>query len=138
MNHENRWSVNESLLQSYRSIFLSSQSFFLAIGVLLAQWNILLFIASFIVAQYVIWKVWKEVVYSRALIVDFHKYQTDQDVDPGCTEKQYVEDPQLREKANRVFNLDTNDRDTRIKMDTYLPNIYSGLWAIIFLGALID
>lgn len=26
------WSINESLLQSYRSIFISSQSFLLAVG----------------------------------------------------------------------------------------------------------
>jgi len=33
MTDMEKWSINESLLQSYRSIFISSQSFPLAVGV---------------------------------------------------------------------------------------------------------
>ncbi len=32
-----RWSVNESLLQSHRSIFISSQTFLIAVGAILLE-----------------------------------------------------------------------------------------------------
>ena len=128
MDHGNSWRVNESLLQSYRSIFISSQSFLLGVGAYIAKWEPLFFLAIFAIAQYIIWFVWKEVVRSRSYIVDFHKFQVTKPLPFNVSESEYVHDSTLRDKANQEFGIKSNIRKTRQKMDVILPNLYSVIW----------
>ena len=47
MDSLDRWAINETLLQSYRATFISSQSFLLAVGATFAGKNaVLLYVAS--------------------------------------------------------------------------------------------
>jgi len=128
MDHANRWRVNETLLQSYRSIFISSQSFFLGVGVYISQLNEYFFLIVFLIAQYIIWKIWKEVVFCRSLIVDYHKFQMDRDLGLSVSEDEYVKDSSKRLGMNKELGIERNIRDTRMKMDVIIPNLYSVIW----------
>ena len=142
-NFENEWNTNESLLQSYRSIFLSSQSFLLAVGaILLDKGNILILVAAISLIQ--IWFIWFRVVYARSLIVDYYKYGgllDDEKISDlgGCSaylkaDDKYVGDPEYRKKINSIFkscdlNFSKNMRLTRIKIDVLIPVTFTLVWA---------
>lgn len=133
MRHIEKWSVNESLLQSYRAIFISSQSFLLAVGIYAIQWNIWVFIASFFTALVVIFWMWKPIVLARSYIVDFHKYQIDSNKKNGYSEDDYVHSKNIRENINRNLGIKKNNRETRHKVDVWLPRLFVFNWlAILF------
>jgi len=132
MGNLERWNVNETLLQSYRSIFISSQSFLLAVGVILLDKSDLILLFISILSLVMIWVVWFPVVVSRHKIVDFYKYQAkypDKIID--CREEVYVHDLNKRKQVNAVFELKTNWRETRKKLDLYLPIMFSLVWILL-------
>jgi hypothetical protein len=138
MNHTDRWAVNESLLQSYRSIFVSSQSFLLAAGAVLTDKEPWLLYSAAAIALVMIWLVWFPVVRSRLYIVDYHKYLAllpGAQLQPPCTEFEYVHDASKRIQANSSFGLSSNWRATRIKMDVVLPIMFSSLWLLLAVHA---
>ncbi len=138
MDDDLRWEVNESLLQSYRSIFISCESFLLAVGALLYDQMLLLGFMS-VIGLLIIWLFWYPVVRSRHLIVDYYKFRAtlnDDGASQLCTLEQYVHRRNLRRKANQVFGLRTNWRSTRLKMDLWLPIVFSLMWLTFFVGAL--
>lgn len=129
MDHAHRWEVNEGLLQSYRSMFVSSQSFLLAFGAIVSERSSFLTMLIVVVGFYMIYGLWKPVVESRRLEVDFHKGQMDDSsIDPGCDLREYKDDEKKREHANKVFGFATNKRSTRIKLDHMIPCIFALLW----------
>jgi hypothetical protein len=141
---ENEWNTNESLLQSYRSIFLSSQSFLLAVGaILIDKENTTLLYIVGIMALFQIWFIWFRVVYTRLLIVDYYKYGgllNNKEIDNlgGNREylqadDKYVSDLEYRKKVNSIFvnsgsNFTSNLRTTRIKIDIIIPVIFTLIW----------
>lgn len=140
MDYKTEWSVNESLLQSYRSIFISSQAFILAVGVLLID-NKPIFLIVAIISLFMIWYIWFRVVRSRHLIVDYHKYASkldkpkQEELRKRYTEDEYVKNKDKRSKANILLGIDTNWRPTRIKIDLLLPVLYTSIWlTLIFAG----
>jgi len=129
-----RWNVNETLLQSYRSIFISSQSFILAVGAIVLDKSTFILFAIAIMSLIMIWVVWFPVVVSRHRIVDFYKYRAIKPGDiPDCSEAQYVHDPVKRKRANEGFGITTNWRKTRIKLDLVIPIMFTLVW-ILLLG----
>lgn len=134
MHHLERWSANEALLQSYRSIFISSQSFLLTAGaVLTGKSPTLLFVVAG-AALVMIWLVWFPVVRAPLRIVDYHKYAAalaSEALANLCSEHQYVHDPSSRIKANALLGIATNWRATRVKMDILLPILFSALWVAL-------
>lgn len=80
MQHEHignneKWGTYESNVQMYRSNFISSQSFFLAVGaILLGKSPLWIIIALAIIAAINIWYIWFRIILSRIRIVDFHKF----------------------------------------------------------------
>lgn len=141
---ENEWNTNESLLQSYRSIFLSSQSFMLAVGAILLDkdnTNLLILVALISLVQ--IWFIWFRVVYSRLLIVDYYKYGgllSDEGISElgGNSEylradDKYAGKKEYREIVNAIFkksnlNFTKNWRLTRIKIDIFIPVTFTLVW----------
>lgn len=133
-----KWSVNENLLQSYRSIFISSQTFLIAVGAILLgddkpAW---LLCVIFLLGLIIIWKFWFEVVLSRARIVDYYKFQLSNELKnhfENCSEEEYVKNKEKRKVINKKINI-TNLRTTRMKMDIYLPIIFSIIWVALLIG----
>ena len=147
---ENEWNTNESLLQSYRSVFLSSQSFFLAVGaILIDKDNRMLLSFVGVVSLVQIWFIWFRVVYSRLLIVDYYKYggllnnnkieELGGDSQYLQADDKYVSDPVYRKKVNTIFkngdfNFTKNLRLTRIKIDVYIPITFTLVWVVFLLN----
>lgn len=135
MDNTTKWSINESLLQSYRGIFISSQAVIIAVGALLIH-DMLMFLTVALLGLFMIWYIWYPVVRSRHLIVDYYKYASN--LDPKqpeklCTETEYVEDSDKRKEANKLLCIHKNWRPTRIKMDLLLPMMYTAIWlALVF------
>lgn len=138
IDEQTQWSVNETLLQSYRSIFISSQSFMLAVGAIMWDKNhpVLLIIA--VISIVMIWRVWYPVVSSRHKIVDYYKHRARLSATKCkqlCTEDEYVHNKTLRDNANKLFELDKNMRETRVKVDIIIPAIFSTIWIILVFSA---
>ena len=131
---EGRWSINESLLQSYRSIFISSQSFLLAVGAIVSGKNEAVLFVTAAASLVMIWLIWFPVVRARHKIVDYYKYSvtlSEPDRSQLCTEHQYVHNRELRKRANALFQIDTNWRPTRVKIDLMIPVAFSLIWIVL-------
>ncbi|HWU98217.1 MAG TPA: hypothetical protein VN114_06870 [Oxalicibacterium sp.] len=122
-----RWSINESLLQSYRSIFISSQSFLLAVGAIVSGKSGVVLYATAAISLVMIWAIWFPVVRSRHLIVDYYKFG----MMDFCDEDEYVNKRDVRDNANRQFKIGTNWRKTRKKLDLYTPILVSLVWVVL-------
>lgn len=138
MNHLERWTVNESLLQSYRSIFISSQSFLLTAGAVFSgkQPEYLTY-ATVTLGLIMIWLIWFPVVRARLKIVDYHKYASalrPRALREICSEHEYVQNASKRKHANQILGIANNWRATRIKMDVMLPILFTALWILLAAG----
>lgn len=126
-----KWSVNESLLQSYRSIFISAESFLLAVAVFSIEESTLFFYISSVIAVLIIWVFWFPIVRSRHLIVDYYKYAlelSDKNRENLCSEKEFVQKSENYLETKRTLGIKKHWRLTRIKMDLLLPILFSIFW----------
>jgi len=131
---ENRWGINESLLQSYRSIFISSQSYLLAVGAIVSGKNTVALFTIALVSLAMIWFIWFPVVTSRHRIVDYYKFAiglAETNRLQLCSEHEYVHDRTLRTSANKLFGINTNWRETRLKIDLVIPILFSLIWIVL-------
>lgn len=73
---KDKWELNEQLLQSYRGVFISSQSFMLAVGAIVwgKDKDLNVFGITCAVGIGMIWLMWFGVVRARHKIVDYYKY----------------------------------------------------------------
>ncbi len=129
-----KWSVHENLLQWYRSIFISSQSFLLAVAALFYNSNEAVFLGVSAVALIIILYIWLPVVISRHRFVDYYKYAVEldkEDIEKLCTDAEYVENESKREEANNILKLETNWRLTRKKMDGLIPALFLIIWILM-------
>ncbi len=137
MNHLEEWSRSESLLQSYRQIFVSSQAVFIAAGAFLVGTSDLLLLVTAILGWLMIWFIWFPVVRARHLIVDYHKHLAlGRDASGICSEREYVQDRDKRRSANRILGVSKNMRPTRFKIDVLLPALYSLVWGMLVIHQL--
>lgn len=128
------WQHNEALLQSYRKQFLGSQSLLLLLGAVLVGRSAWGLVAIGLLALTMIWGVWFPVIRSRQLVVDYHKFAARLNAEQRaglCALGDYVRNPAARRQANQVFGLDSNWRDTRVKLDLLLPALMSGVWLVL-------
>jgi hypothetical protein len=143
---ETKWSVNESLLQSYRSIFISSQSFLLAVGAFSFEKFHMLNILLSILSLAMIFGIWIPVVRARRRIVDYYKYSLRLDdaqreqLKLIAGESDYVLNGNRRNEANQflkdtlALNQPVSDlRETRKKVDVFLPLGFVLIWLIFLL-----
>lgn len=131
-----KWSINETLLQSYRSIFISSQTFLLTVGAIVSsKSHAVLYVVS-VIGLIMIWGIWFRTVRARHLIVDYHKYGSELPAPEQaklCTAEEYVKNIELRNKANVLFGLKTNWRETRINLDLLMPLLLSCVWVVLII-----
>ena len=93
-----------------------------------------------------IWMIWVPVVRARRRIVDYYKYALkltdDQQIEFGqiTDENGYVRDGNQRSAANRYLEEKlklakpiSDLRETRLKVDIYLPIGFSLIWVIFLL-----
>ena len=135
-----RWELNESLLQSYRSIFIASQSILVAAGVMAvasiqAKW-ITLLISGIAIFQLILGF---SVVKARGMIVDFHKFNLAKRFDKNgeilsekeCSEvldeHTYVHESKIRKKISKTINKKLW-RETRVKIDIIIPLSFLVIW----------
>jgi hypothetical protein len=135
------WSANERLLQSYRSIFISSQTFMLAVGALFwgKSWIVLCVVGGISVC--VIWAVWVPVVFARHKIVDYYKHAcslTESQRESLCTETVYVRNADSRRKTNELFDIRSNLGVTRLKIDIVVPASLTLLWIVFVVSAYVE
>jgi hypothetical protein len=134
-----RWSVNENLLQWYRSIFIASQSFLLVVGTLFLEKSRLICLVISGISIFIILIIWVPVVRSRHKIVDYYKGALEIDEKSRkqlCTWKEYVECRGKRGEANKIFQIKTNWRKTRWKMDLLMPILFTLIWGLLICYAL--
>jgi len=131
-----KYSIYESLLQSYRTIFISSQSFLIAIGAILLDSDnpFWLLFTVFVLALVIIWVLWFPVVRARARLVDYYKFGFDSNK-LGKDEDDYVHDKEFRNKVNKEVNK-INWRPTRRKIDIYLPILFTIIWFALIVARL--
>ncbi|MBN2351127.1 MAG: hypothetical protein JXD23_01055 [Spirochaetales bacterium] len=136
MDFIDKWNTNETLLQSYRSIFISFESFLLAVGAIAARKNHFIICTLAIVGIISIWPIWFRVVQIRHRIVDYYKYAAHlpkSKLSKLCTEHEYLSNINQRNFANSILGLKSNWRVTRIKMDLVLPLLFTIVWIILVL-----
>lgn len=151
-----KWSVYESNLQSYRSCFLSSQSIMLAVGAIVMGKSKLITIGISIIAILQMIIIWIPVIYYRALLVDFHKFNFGKLFDERgdlvkkfvdkkmLTEHIYCHNSVIRKKVNWLYSDKycegrqfKNWRHTRVKIDIGLPVSMIIIWVIYVIYELI-
>lgn len=154
MNVNEKWSTYEANLQSYRGIFLSSQSIMIAVGAIMVNESYIITLLLSAIAIFQICYVWMPVIYYRALLVDFHKYNLEEKFDcdgnfltlnKDChlTESIYCKKPEIRKKVNDnlseiIGKPFKNMRDTRRKIDITLPISIFFIWIIFVFKSLVD
>lgn len=154
MKSDEKWSTYEANLQSYRNIFLSSQSIMLAVGAIIVGESYVVTLLLAIISIFQICYVWIPVIYYRSLLVDFHKYNLEEqfncngdilssDKDIHLTERIYCKQPKIRKKVNKKISETIgvpfkNIRDTRRKIDITIPISISLIWLIYVLKSLVD
>lgn len=152
MKSDELWPTYEANLQSYRNIFMSSQSILLAVGAIMLKESYIITLLIAAIAIFQICYVWMPVIYYRALLVDFHKYSLGENFnckgdiiaanDDSClTEEMYCKDYKIRKQVNKNMSKKIgkplkNIRHTRRKIDITLPISMFLIWMIYIFKAL--
>lgn len=146
-NIDENWSIYEGNVQAYRSNFISSQSFMLAVAAMVLDKSFILTFIISAVSIIQIWYIWFRVIHVRTIIVDFYKYQMYVHFDENgdlkgkntinfLCENTYVTNKYIRKKVNqnmtKYFNRGKkvfhNLRLTRIKIDLIIPILFTIIW----------
>ena len=151
-NEYAEWTLYDTNVQSYRSNMIASQSLLLAVAAIFYEKAVVLAIVICIVGLINQWYIWWRVIQSRAIISDFHKFNSLyelsikvnnkgdvwEDGDLYLSEQTYVSNRSVRQKANNWIvaqtgnkKFKTNYRITRIKLDIILPIMFSIIWVLI-------
>jgi hypothetical protein len=140
-----QWQVNESLLQSYRGLAMTAQSFLLAVGAIVATARIggpvpaMAFAVIAAAGLLHLWWIWVPVVRARALIVDYYKFQVEPDLGEDrlaelarrCPPDRFVAAARLRAEIRVAFFGQPPSgpgRLTRAKLDLIVPGLYTAVW----------
>lgn len=155
MNNEEftMWSLYDSIVQSYRSNMIASQSLLLAVEAILFERSIFLEIGICIIGLIQLWYIWYLIIRARSIISDFHKFNalynfsqiinidgnkmTEENALP-LTEEKYVNDRKVMIRANsELAKITQNDklrtylRITRLKLDVIMPISFTIIWVML-------
>lgn len=146
-----KWAVYESNVQQYRVISATVQSFLLAVGSIWfsAQKTPPTYLLFSILAVGLahIFYVWMPIVHSRIKIVDYYKGQLDlsperrAELAAFCSEDEYRKsETKRREVVNSYFypKLRNPVRNTRVKLDVWVPWGYALIWAAMVLTKILQ
>lgn len=148
MNSDNSWAINDANLQSYRNMYLSSQSIMLAVGAILIEKGVILVVLLAIIALVQIYWIWVPIMYYRGIIVDFYKFKLGEHFDWNgdfveeiaehpLTDSIYCDNKKIREKVNYLYydkvykeKPFSNRRTTRCKLDILMPISMTLMWVL--------
>lgn len=142
------WSIQESLLQTYRVIFVTLESVMLAICALtlsVSQANHIVAIAVSLFAIGLIY-IWREVCHARANAVAFihwliQKQESEKEIALPYQAFREFQTSQSFEGINVLNDLQYKQlcrSKTRLRMDTQLPLMFFVLWAFTLLYSLLS
>ncbi|MBN8291941.1 hypothetical protein JI664_08205 [Rhodobacter sp. NTK016B] len=140
-----QWQVNEGLLQQYRALGMTVQSFLLTVGALVATLgqptlvSDLAFGVIFVLSKVHLWVIWYPITRARALISDYHKHRYISDLSEDrlsalaafCPQQRFIDDRARRAEVWRdYFGIEggTPRQPTRRKLDLWVPLIYGAVW----------
>lgn len=145
-----KWAVYESNVQQYRILSATVQSFLLAVGSIWfsAQKTppALLLVAILVVGIAHIFLVWMPIVHARIRIVDYYKGQLDMsperrlELAAFCSEDEYrASEPKRLAVVDKFFDPKLREpvRNTREKLDIWVPWGYAVIWAAMGVSKLI-
>lgn len=153
MNSDNAWAINDANLQSYRNMYLSSQSIMLAVGAILIEKGVILIFLLAIIALVQIYWIWIPIMYYRGVLVDFYKFKLGEHFDWNgdfveeisehpLTESIYCDSKKIREKVNYIYHDKiykdkpfSNRRKTRRKLDVLMPISMTLMWVLYIIIA---
>ncbi len=140
------WDTQESLLQNYRSIFISSESILLSLSVTVLSLGNPIFAIMLAIPGLFLHSLWRAICTSRGRDVSFSQRLIEkvesgevQDISVLTEFKRYQKDfnsPKGYILGDWKLNDDDTFKDmqlskTRVKMDKYLPNTYAVLWFLV-------
>lgn len=151
------WSIQESLLQAYRSIFITAESVIFAIAAAIANSTPYSAIILTFLGYFLLW-MWHKVCANRALDVSFTQWlliQAEEGIDiptpVGCLKRfqageiitindrpiqRHIKKPSASEINDKLF-VSMTKGPTRRWMETYLPLLFAVLWLVVaYLAAL--
>lgn len=152
-SNEAKWVASDSTVQAYRSNFLASQSFLLAVGaILLGKSALLVFLVAGL-ALLSIWYIWFRVITIRKRVADYYQFGIGDRF--NITSTQYIKD---KEKRRDVYNAITDSWDrsehlpngttkkekfktnrlTRLKLDIFIPIIMTLVWVGFIINEFIN
>ncbi len=137
------WQVEDGLLQQYRAISLSVQSFIIVVAALIAE-NFSkypdlqrVFVFIFALGLFHIFFIWHPIVRYRGRIVNYHKqiifgdYSAEQieDINRIAKAELYANNFYARlDLSCKYAGFKDENGVTRLKMDFYVPAIYIFIW----------
>ena len=143
-----KWAVYESNVQQYRILSATVQSFLLAVGAFVLSTPIVplpLYAAIALLGIGHIFAVWIPIVEARVLIVDYYKGQLDMPADRRaellayCSEDEFRESKEKHDEVVRTFfylKLLEPVRNTRVKLDRWVPWGYATIWIAMSIAKL--
>lgn len=132
------WSIQETLLQSYRGLFLSSQSIIFSVAALVVNSekpNILSFLTLLIIG-WVLLAYWVDICTARELDVSFCQMailQFEKGEGPSAgfmTAFKGWQKISKEQKQQQLLHFQLAESQTRKKLSIHLPNIFKFLWVL--------
>ncbi len=145
---QTKWGVFESNVQQYRTLGATVQSFFLAVGSLIAtsaqdEPPALVMTAVSIIGIFHLYYIWFLPLRARHKIVDYYKFQIECGLDDAkiaqlesfCGQEEYVNNEAKRRSVNKDY-FGKPDlkvfRQTRLKFDKVVPTLYGLIWGVLW------
>jgi hypothetical protein len=141
------WRIQESLLQAYRSIFITLESVLLAICALILSASYVNYFIAIVVSLLAIGLIyiWREVCHARANAVAFihwliQKHESEKEITlpyQAFREFQTSQSFQGVDVLNDPKYKQLGRSKTRLRMDTQLPRAFLALWVFIIIYSLV-
>jgi hypothetical protein len=127
------WQIQERLLQSYRLLFLLSQSL-LFVAAAFAQ-AVTVFLLMLFPAIILLW-FWGQIAQARAMDVSYFQMLVIRNeggelADRILTRFKQWQKQSAREKEQILKEFGLHKSQTRLKMEKYLPLLFASLWGIL-------
>jgi len=135
------WGIQDALLQSYRSIFITAESILVAISVTMISLKTPIFCIIFSILGFYVLCLWQSICNARALDVSFIQWLLlKMDSDGILVEKPVDAFKQWQiDKTFKEVNVLTEENfidmvaksETRTKMEVKLPKVFKFMWILL-------
>lgn len=134
------WQIQENLLQSYRLMFLTSQTIVFCAALL--STSRLLALILFSILGITLLVCWVQIAGARALDVSYFqmqlmKQETTPTSEPVLIRFKAWQRLKLVEKENILSEYGLHQSQTRHKMEKVIPALFAGLWTVMLVLAIL-